>query len=600
MSHLENVSVDDSESVDQTVTPEVEVTNSSEENSEINEGAEKSSIENQEEQQTVPSENVNIDDSGSVNQAATPEVKEGRANKGKQQSDPELEAFLVEMDKKSTPEEKLQNAIDYMQETLSQSGTPQFRHFWEVRKRCLDLFKENMPAPIRSVLWEKYSELSKEARRLKEILDEQSAFAVEQIDIAIKALEGEIVDFDNQLAKIGNVDFGFESKYLEKALGGYNTIQKQLCLLNAFASRVNTLRKELIKTEMRIRQKNKFFQRLSKAGDQVFPRRKDLIKEVSEKFEKDVTHFIKKYFSDNSVNEPLHFLREEIKSLQGIAKVLTLNTTAFTTTRSRLSECWDQLKELDKEKKKERAAKFDEYKANAVEIEKLIEAFVEEQNQSELSAPAAFDKLDDILREMRQVQLGRTEVKALKDKIAELRAPIQAKINAMEAERQRTIKEKIEQKKARVSQLQSDIEQLKEGANQITLEELESKSEQAQTEMNDLGLSRAEKQEFQRHFRQLNDILNSKKEEALLTLSDDDKENLTNLRSVLSQRKERRKEVKEQLDEYRKLAGSSGLDFEKAMEYNELLNAEKERLENIDAGISDIEKKISALKKKTS
>ncbi|MCB1113036.1 MAG: hypothetical protein KDK72_10330 [Chlamydiia bacterium] len=201
---------------------------------------------------------------------------------------------------------------------------------------------------------------------------------------------------------------------------------------------------------------------------------------------------------------------------------------------------------------------------------------------------------------MRQVQLGRTEVKALKDKIAELRAPIQAKINAMEAERQRTIKEKIEQKKARVSQLQSDIEQLKEGANQITLEELESKSEQAQTEMNDLGLSRAEKQEFQRHFRQLNDILNSKKEEALLTLSDDDKENLTNLRSVLSQRKERRKEVKEQLDEYRKLAGSSGLDFEKAMEYNELLNAEKERLENIDAGISDIEKKISALKKKTS
>ena len=79
-----------------------------------------------------------------------------------------------------------------MELTLAQKGTPHFKSFWEARNLCVELFKQNISAAIKQPLWNKYSELSKEARRLREILDEQSAFAAEQIEIAIQALEKEI------------------------------------------------------------------------------------------------------------------------------------------------------------------------------------------------------------------------------------------------------------------------------------------------------------------------------------------------------------------------------------------------------------------------
>ena len=100
-----------------------------------------------------------------------------------------------------TAEQKISQALEFMEKALSQPGSPHFKEFWEARKQCLDLFKENIPPSPRAFLWSKYCELSKEARRLKEILDEQTAFAVEQIDIAIKALEEEIQNEHEAISK---------------------------------------------------------------------------------------------------------------------------------------------------------------------------------------------------------------------------------------------------------------------------------------------------------------------------------------------------------------------------------------------------------------
>ena len=126
-------------------------------------------------------------------------------------------------------------------------------------------------------------------------------------------------------------------------------------LLNTLASRVNAMRKEVVKTEMRIRIKNKLLDCLSLCGDQIFPKRKDLIKEISQTFMSDIDHFIASHFEDEEFQRvPLYALREEIKQLQSIAKVLTLNTHAFTETRLKLSGCWINSRAWKKSAKKKR------------------------------------------------------------------------------------------------------------------------------------------------------------------------------------------------------------------------------------------------------
>jgi len=76
-----------------------------------------------------------------------------------------------------------------MRSALSQAETPRFKDFWECRRQCC--------FSLRKIFLQKhvpivggYVELSDEARRLKELLDEQAAFAVEQIELAIQSIEG--------------------------------------------------------------------------------------------------------------------------------------------------------------------------------------------------------------------------------------------------------------------------------------------------------------------------------------------------------------------------------------------------------------------------
>ena len=218
-----------------------------------------------------------------------------------------FDAFLAELESLPDAETKLRKAIDFMETALSQGGSPHFKSFWEGRNLCVELFKQNINPISRSLLWAKYSDLSKEARRLKEILEEQSAFAAEQIEIAVSALEKEIDASKETLATLPALDFDVKPQTLDKHLKFYSETQQELNFLNAYASRINALRKELIKTEMRIKQKNKFFQRLSLAGDKVFPRRKELIKEVSHHFSELVDRFIAAHFSDKEFQDSLSF-----------------------------------------------------------------------------------------------------------------------------------------------------------------------------------------------------------------------------------------------------------------------------------------------------
>lgn len=554
-----------------------------------------SASENEREEHLASEEETHMTEDSSENSDSSYKEKDQREGFTSQ-----FDFFKKSFDEQNDHEAKLQLAIDFMEASLAQGGTPHFRSFWEARRLCLSLFKENISPVLRSQLWAKYSELSKEARRLKEILDEQSAFAVEQIEIAIQALELDIAEFDTQTDKPAFSESFVFPEALKEHNAIYQSLQRQLNVLNAQASRINALRKELLKTEMRVRHKNKFFQRLSAAGDKVFPKRKELIKQISQQFTDNVNQFIKQNFETEGYYESFYILREEIKAFQGLAKVLTLNTHSFTQTRMRLSECWDRIKVEEKERKKERIQQRVVFKQNAEEIDKQIQALKEKIEKNEDHPAEAQKKIDEIVAQMRKVELGRDELKALRESLSEVRKLVQDRIKSEEEIRQQQEFERNRQKKEKYQALKNQAEQLLQDQEAKDIDTLIADRDTLVAEIHDSSLGKNEKQEIERLLKPLRDIITDKREKALLALSDDDRQALQQMRTILNQRKERRQEIKNQLEILRKGAGSSSLDFEKAMNFTNQINEEKERLEKANQSIQEIESKIREVEAKIS
>lgn len=502
------------------------------------------------------------------------------------------EKFLADLEKIPDNESKLQFIIDFMEASIAQIGSPHFKSFWEARNLCLELFKENISPIVRAALWTKYNELSKEARRLKDVLDEQSAYAVEQIEMAITALEADIQSSSEQLEKISPIEFAIPNNLLPSQVPVYQQVQRELNLLNTLASRINGLRKELIRTEMRVRLKNKFFQRLSTAGDNVFPHRKDLIKQISDSFMADVDAFIEEHFKVGNQEDTLFSLREGIKALQGMAKVLTLNTHSFTHTRMRLSECWDYLKGEEKERKKERSQQKAIFKQNMDEAMKKLVTFKAAFEANEMTDQEANKQIDEMGQEFRNLELSRQERQQLKDEFNLARQPLLDKTQMEELARQRQENEKKEFQRNKILAIKQQIQSLLDNSKDLDAEALSAQRDTILDSITTSSASKVEKIEMERQLKPLRDLIVEKRESSLLSLSSDDYESLKQLKEVLQQRKDRRQEIKNQIDIFRKNNGNSGLDFEQALNYKTQMEAEKERLEKINQGIKEVEDKI--------
>jgi DNA repair exonuclease SbcCD ATPase subunit len=487
-------------------------------------------------------------------------------------------------------ETKLHRIIECMQASISQTGSPSFRCFWEARKLCLQLFKEPLAPSVRTLYWAKYSEISQEAYRLKEILDEQSAFATEQIDKAIEAIEKSIQELSGTIEKQEEILFPEHCNFLSNNFAKYSQLQKEINILNSQASRVNALRKELIRTQMRVKQKNKFFKRLSSLGDSVFPRRKELIKEISNLFISDIESYVKDRFVNEINKGSLFALREEIKALQGIAKILTLNSHAFAQTRKELSTCWDQMKEVDKERKREKNEHLQEIKKNEETILVKIKDFGAEVAEGKLSIHEAEKRVDEIFAEMKQTRLGREEVSFLKSEIAKAEQPIlelkrqeEAKRKEQEQERHRKREEQLEQLRKAIATFEQDI-------TTADPSHLGDQFAALEKEITESDISSPHRQELRRKLVPLRDAVIEKVEKMRLEKSG---ENLSDIRILLKERKERRQKVKEQYEIYRKQKGSSGLGFEQMLKLNEQIAEEKKRLEKLDESVKELEKKLS-------
>lgn len=498
--------------------------------------------------------------------------------------------FVGKLGAFSTPEEKISYGLQFMRESISQEGSPRFREFWEGRRLVLPFFKENLNPAIRSNLWNEYVELTVEARKLKEILEEQSVFAMEQIDLAIQSMEKEITDFAQALQSAPEIVLD-QSITIQKRASHYQAMQQPLNLLNSLASRLNALRKEVIKTDMRIRFKTKFFKRLSELGDHIFPKRKEWIDQISADFEQDVNHFVTEHFQGSEVvGAPYFAIREEIKALQGMAKIFTLTSGAFTRTRLRLSECWDKVKVLEKEHKKEIFEKRQASSERTAALQAKIN-LLKEQSPT-LSEPELNREIDAISQEMRNVPLQREDVRYLREELYKLREPHLAAQEQKAKELLEQEKEKLRIKREQIAAFKDRVAQLLKEGDAFAFDVLQQNFASLEADLSRMDLSKVEKQQMERSLRPLKDLLVDKKEHSLLNLSEDDKKTLENLKLVLQQRKERRQEIKDQLDIYRKLLGGSNLDFEKAIHYQELLEQEKERLEKANLALEEIEQKI--------
>lgn len=507
---------------------------------------------------------------------------------------PAFQEFFDQFSKLPTPEEKIAYGLQFMRSSISQEGSPHFREFWEARRQILTCFKENLNPSIRSRLWDEYVELTVEARRLKEIFEEQSAFAIEQIDLAIGSIEADLANFDSLIASAGVLQFPEQCETIAQHKADYSKLQSELNLLNTLASRLMALRKEVVKTDMRIRFKTKFFKRLATLGDPIFPRRKNLIDSVSAQFEQDVDQFVARYFKGGQASgAPYYSLREEIKELQGMAKFLTLSSGAFSRTRLKLSECWDQVKALEKEHKREVFEKKQASSEQRQSIEKKIEEL--KPKAPEMSLRDLDKEIDEIVKEMREVALHRDDVRGLRDELSKLRAPHIAAQEQKARELEAAEKELLRVKREAIARIKEEISALVKGGSDLEVDVLSFRFEELIRTINQLEAPKIEKQQLERALRPVRDLVADKKERSLLNLSDDDRKNLDNLRTVLQNKKERRQEIKETLESYRKVLGSSDLDFEKAMHFRELIDQERERLDKANEAIQEVEEKIAEL-----
>jgi hypothetical protein len=150
-------------------------------------------------------------------------------------------------------------------------------------------------------------------------------------------------------------------------------------------------------------------------------------------------------------------------------------------------------------------------------------------------------------------------------------------------------------KKERVAAVKEKIARMTKEGERLDLESLLQAYQEIQKEIEECEISKIERQQLDRTLRHLKDMIADKKEHSLLNLSEDEKKTLENLRVVLQQKKQRRQEIKEQLELHRKTLGSSNLDFEKAMQHRELVDQDRERLEKANLSIQEIEQKIAEL-----
>lgn len=476
------------------------------------------------------------------------------------------------------PEEKLKMAIDFMKQSLAQEGTPRFKDFWDAKNLCLPLFKEKLSQSIKEVYWAKYTELATEAKRLKEILEEQSSFAIEQIELALKALASDVHKAQQSHDDTSESSLPRSLPLPKDSMELYQSSCQLITKYVHLTTKLKALREEVISTEMRVRHKNRFLKEMSDLGDAFIPKKKELIRAVSSQFIQDVEHFVAMHFDlvskvPKSDNINLKQLRNHIQSLQDVAKKLSLNAHAFSKSRELLSQAWELMRVLDKEKKKE----FSEKKAKQQQlIEKasslLEEAFACFNEQPAKSEQEILSKKEAVIAEIEKLDLHYHEKKQMKSQVfakcEELVKPFVEKKAAIEKKK----KEEFKEKSAKFEQYKDSIKDLIMSKSQASYHDLLEAYNNFNEKRKEFSFAKTDSSYLEELRRDLYETILLKRENEI----EQDQECLQKLYADWEKFKE---QTRERLELYRKEESLSGFDFEKAMIFRELKDLEKARLD---------------------
>jgi len=477
-------------------------------------------------------------------------------------------------------QQRIEGFLQFMKQQLNPQS-PNFRDFWEARKECAICFRELEDAHAKTQYLDQLQNLCAEAKGLKVLLDEQSQFAMEQISLAIDGVEKEIDlvqqqnhDWKPQHAPVkGQFDQEF-----------YAISQGLLNWLNGFSTRISGLRKELMKTDMRVRHKNKLFSRLSQVGDKIFPPRKNLIREVSEHFVHDVEHFTQRLLE--AANLHVISAKEDVKNWQSLAKELTLNTHAFKKSRELLSQCWEHLKKLDKQLHSQRQAEKSGRKARCQVFVDQLEEIKKLHEAGQLVERMLLTRLDDLLRKARKEDLLKEDAEALRQSVMALKQPI---LDKQDQERAALVQKRDEAQKAHdtvyqaaVAKMQASLEQADESSYNSMKAEYDAVSER-------LNLTHEERQVLLKMMSQVAESTLDRRVDRLIAES---KKAGINYKDLYRELHDCRTQLRSLLESHKKDAGASGLSFERAMILSDRMNREKQRIERVESVMLDVQEKI--------
>ena len=463
------------------------------------------------------------------------------------------------------PEEKIPLILHFMRNCLSQEKTPLFKEFWEARVLVIPLFKQNISSYLRAQLWKEFIELTGEAKKIRNIFDEHASFNIEQIELVLASTRDELQRYSEQLEKVSLPVLQSGLKDNRELI----TMQREIDLLSSFASRLNSLRKEVLDTGMRMKKKNELLKTLFLFLDQVNPKKKKLMQEVSSAYEQEVEKFISQNFINGAVAKvPFYRLKEEIKALQADGKRLSLLPEIFSQTRIGLSSCWDKIRDLEKERKKERLEKRHELEEVDKQVEEKLQTFLLFVE----SKPPILEfekKLAEVLSWVRSLRVDKDIIRRY--------------LRLFESHREALREEKIKiekKEKAANKTLQYDLKNLL--TKDFSKEEVEKLLHEIEEKKSSFSLGEKEYIEYQ--------IALAKEK-----LKDfEEKAKLENEPEIyISSRKKKAKGIKVRIDSLRKTLSGSGFDFERALLLNEMIDMEKKRLDEILQEITELEERLS-------
>ena len=462
------------------------------------------------------------------------------------------------------PENQLKELLDFMREALTQSKSPRLRDFWDAKSLCLPLFKKRLNPATRGYFWDEFVELSNEARRLKEVLDEQSVFAQEQIDLAIAAIEADLEKYDQLLKRVVAVELP-TIDCIQKRQEFYLEHYKELSLLTTFSNQMNSLRQEVVKTSMRVRQKSRIIAKLQSLREQVIPKRQQHVKALSQAFIEDVKTFIDLH--KPKPTQPFYILRDQIKAMQELSKTFTISTDAFTQTREHLSQFWDEIRKLDKERKKEMNEKKHKQQDNHSEAEAKLKELEDQINAGE----AKENRIAEMFTYLRTLDLHRDSVNTLKSQLQDL---------------QKRQSQPPEQSLSRTSEKFDEFQQKIE-----TVLESEGTAESLQEQI--ASLRSFQKEHGLDHGDLLDGLEDLWIDRTSQEMLEPDEVLIDDIEELLAMRTAQKERFKLRLESLRKMAGSSSLDFEKSMQVDEDIKTKKEQLESVEQAISELSDLIS-------